>query len=192
MISSSAGVLSFAGSAFSVASAFAGCSVFPVQPAMHAVRSAAARSSASSFASLFFMLILLTFVERVSAYIQVSAGEEGRTASRDGIFPPSGLCIRAVGRLSILYSFLAGLQYGNPCILPPPLVDMTNLLCLLSIFTVHSVNGRWRLYLYFSDFFVPANKKGRAAKRTRETPHLPPRKGADVVLTSEWSWNEDS
>jgi len=41
-------------------------------------------------------------------------------------------------------------------------------------------------------FFVPANKKGRAAKRTRETPHLPPRKGADVVLTSEWSWNEDS
>ena len=78
------------------------------------------------------------------------------------------------------------------CILPPPLVDMTNLLCLLSIFTVHSVNGRRRLYLYFSDFFVPANKKGRAAKRTRETPHLPPRKGADVVLTSEWSWNEDS
>ena len=181
MISSSAWVLSFAGSAFSVASAFAGCSVFPVQPAMHAVRSAAARSSASSFASLFFM-----------AYIQISAGEEGRTASRDGIFPPSGLCIRAVGRLSILYSFLAGLQYGNPCILPPPLVDMTNLLCLLSIFTVHSVNGRWRLYLYFSDLFVPANKKGRVAKRTRETPHLPPKKGADVVLTSEWSWNEDS
>ena len=103
--------------------------------------------------------------DSVSAYIQISAGEEGRTASRDGIFPPSGLCIRAVGRLSILYSFLAGLQYGNPCILPPPLVDMTNLLCLLSIFTVHSVNGRWRLYLYFSDLFVPANKK-RARRKT--------------------------
>jgi len=72
------------------------------------------------------------------------------------------------------------------------LVNVTNLLRLLSILTVHSVNGRWRLYLYFSDFFVPENKKGCAAKRTRETPHLPSRKGTDVVFTLEWNWNEDS